>query len=57
MIQKKIILLKKVKIIEIDEIISGNEIINNSLKSQIKDNVILSFKVYIQEFYKAIMVK
>ena len=29
----------------IDEVIKRNEIINNSLKSQIKNNVILLFKV------------
>ena len=41
----KINLIQEGKNIGIDEIITLNEIINNSLKSQIQNNIILLFKV------------
>ena len=42
---EKINLIEEGKKIGIDEVIKHNEIINKSLKSQIKGNVILLFKV------------
>ena len=42
---EKLNLIEEGKIIGIDELVKRNEIINNSLKYQIQNNVILLFKV------------